>query len=288
MAPLRIWIGTILSSCALAGCLYGSTHAGWSRLLSDIGPQQKRAAASPPILSEHERQELDRMTPQQQAERLLERTTNHYQGARELIDQRVDSWRGSLRLAGALDTLLTSAFNSDDLRVRAAAIEVNLAAYNVEKTPESVFQRIHSLESEQGDPISELWILGLLGNRGVETERVFETLRKYGWDRDTKLRKWAVEGMALLGTEATIEPLLDIFHNDPSPEVRERAACSLAQSGMLEQAQRMKAVPALLNYLDDSSLDATTHQWVVQALQDISGRSVGDDSLAWRQWYSNR
>ena len=228
------------------------------------------------------------MTPQQQAERLLERTTNHYAGARELIDQRVDSWRGSLKLAGTLETLLTSALNSDDLRVRAAAIEVSLAAYNVEKTSQSVFHKIHLLESEQGDPVSTLYILGLLGNRGVEPERVFDTLRKYAWDRDSHRRKWAVVGMALLGTEATIEPLLDIFHNDPSAEVREEAACSLAQTGMLEQAQRMKAVPALLNYLDDRTLDATTHQWVVQALQDISGRSLGDDSLAWRRWYSDR
>jgi hypothetical protein len=57
---------------------------------------------------------------------------------------------------------------------------------------------------------------------------------------------------------------------------------------MLQQSQRMKAAPAFLNYLEDSSLDPTTHQWVLQALQDISGLRLGDDPDAWRRWYASR
>ena len=228
------------------------------------------------------------MPPQQQAERLVERSINHYRGATSLIEEKVDAWRGSLKVAGELNTLLVSALNSNDLRVRAIAIEVYLAAYNVEKKPESVFGRIRMLEAGEGDAAMNLWLLGLLGNRGVEPDRTFQTLLRYTRDNQVRVRHWAVEGLAYLGTDATVEPLLDIFRNDPSAEVRERAACSLAQSGMLQQPQRMKAVPALLSQLSDRALDSTMHQWVLQALQDITGKRLGDDPAAWQSWYSTR
>jgi hypothetical protein len=266
----------------------GFAQVAWQQVLSFIAVQGKPVVASPPLLSEHEIQELDHMAPQQQAELLLERAINHYQGATEWIDKRVDSWRGSLKIEGQLNTLFTSAINSNDLRVRAAALEIDLAAYNVEKVPESVDSRIRALEAGEGDRITALWLLGLLGNRGVEPDRVLQTLLKYTRDQDARVRHWAVEGLGYLGTDAIIEPLLEIFRTDPSADVRERAACNLAQSGMLQQSQRMKAAPAFLNYLEDSSLDPTMHQWVIQALQDISGLRTGDDPAAWRHWYNTR
>lgn len=279
----------VLALLGLAGYSSGFAQVALQQVLSFIEVQGTPVAASPPLLSEHEIQALDQMTPQAQAERLLERAINHYQGATEWIDKRVDSWYGALQVDTQLNTLLTSAFNSDDLRVRAAAIEIDLAAYNIRKTPESVTVRILQLDSGEGDRISALWQLGLLGNRGVEQDRIFPVLLKYTRDSDARVRHWAVEGLAYLGADATIEPLLEIFRTDPSAEVRERAACGLAQSGMLQQSQRMKAVPVFLNYLEDPSLDPTMHQWVLQALEDISGQRLGDDPAAWRRWYnSNR
>jgi len=277
-----------LAGLGMVGYGSGFAQVAWHQVLGFIALQGKPVAASPARISEHEVQELDHMAPQQQAELLLERAMNHYEGATELIDKRVDSWRGSVEMKGQLNTLFTSALNSNDLRVRAAAIEIDLAAYNVEKTRESVDSRIQSLESGEGDRITALWLLGLLGNRGVEPDRVFQTLLKYTRDPDTRIRHWAVEGLGYLGTDAIIEPLLEIFRTDPSANIRERAACNLAQSGMLQQSQRMKAAPAFLNYLEDSSLDATAHQWVIQALQDISGLRIGDDPAAWRRWYNSR
>ena len=88
------------------------------------------------------------------------------------------------------------------------------------------------------------------------------------------IRYWAVEGLAFLGTESVIEPLLQVFHDDPSPMIRERAACSLAQSGMLNENQRWQAVPRLLEYAGDPSLDAQTRSWVFQTLRDITGESL--------------
>ena len=265
----------------------GLAQTAWQQVLTFIALEGRPVAASPARLSEHEIQELDHMTPQAQAELLLERAINHYDGAIEAIDQRVNLWRGSLKIEGQLNTLFTSALNANDLRVRAAAIEIDLAGYNVEKTTESVNSQIQALESGEGDRITHLWLLGLLGNRGVEPDRAFQVLFQYAHDPDTHLRYWAIEGLAYLGTDATIQPLLDIFRNDSSANLRERSACGLAQSGMLQQSQRMKAVPALLTYLEDPTFDGASHQWVIQALQDISGQRIGDDPGAWRRWYSS-
>ena len=96
----------------------------------------------------------------------------------------------------------------------------------------------------------------------------------------------AVEGLAYLGTNETIAPLLQAFHDDASAMVRERAGCSLAQSGMLTQEQRRSVIPKLLDYADDASLDAQTHGWVYQALRDITGQTLANDSASWREWYS--
>ena len=99
------------------------------------------------------------------------------------------------------------------------------------------------------------------------------------------IRYWAVEGLAYLAIDASIAPLLDSFHDDPSPLIRERAACGLAQSGMFSAAQRRTAVPRLLDFAIDGALDAETHTWVFQALRDITGQSLPHDARRWREWY---
>jgi HEAT repeat protein len=106
-------------------------------------------------------------------------------------------------------------------------------------------------------------------------------------DSDEMTRYWTVEGMALLGSDNTIRPLLDVFRSDPSAKVRERAACSLAQSGMLTKDQRMNAAPEIIAFLDDASVDATTRNWAYQALRDITGANVGSDPGAWRAWMAD-
>ena len=99
------------------------------------------------------------------------------------------------------------------------------------------------------------------------------------------MRYWAVEGLAYRGTQSTIAPLLNIFHDDLSPMIRERAACSLAQSGMLSAALRLTAVPHLLDFAEDPVLDAQTRSWVFQALRDITGQTLPRNGAAWRDWY---
>jgi hypothetical protein len=283
-APL-LAVASIVVGILLMGT--GSARAAWEgieRFLSLRGDPEPASAA---VLSEHHLEGLGAMTPQHQAEFLLERSINHYKGANEQIEARVEGWRGHIQHEPRLQNLFTTALNSDDLRVRAAAIEVNLAARNRAKRVAT----IDALEpvartGEQGPRANALWDLGLLGNRGVQPERVAEILLASIHDPNENIRYWAVEGLAYLGTDATIEPLLNVFHDDPLPMIRERAACSLAQSGMLSAKQRRTAVPRLLDFTEDPALDAQTRGWVYQALRDITGQTLPHTPQAWRTWWN--
>jgi hypothetical protein len=229
------------------------------------------------------------MPPQGQAELLLERSINHYAGANDEIAARVGRWRGRIALNDRLNHLFVTAINSDDLRVRAAGIEVDIAARNLEKTVGFV-DRLEPVarSGAQGPRANALWDLGLLGNRGLEQARIAQIQIDSLHDDNENVRYWAVEGLAYLGTDATIEPLLGVFHDDPSAKIRERAACSLAQSGMLSKAQRMTAVPTLLDYANDRTLEPETRTWVFQALRDITGQSLPHDPSAWRTWWERQ
>jgi hypothetical protein len=265
----------------------GSLQAAWEPLARAIGLTDPPAPSSANVLSEHETEELASMAPQAQAELLLERSINHYRGANEQIAARVKGWRGQIALNERLTHLFMTAINSDDLTVRVAGIEVDIAARNLTRTASTVDALEPAARSgEQGARVSALWELGLLGNRGLEQARVFEILMASLHDDNQNVRYWAVEGLAYLATDAAIEPLLGVFHDDPAPAIRERAACSLAQSGMFSAAQRRTAVPRLLEYSDDASLDDQTRLWVFQALRDITGKSLPHDSAAWRDWYT--
>jgi hypothetical protein len=56
---------------------------------------------------------------------------------------------------------------------------------------------------------------------------------------------------------------------------------------MLSHEQRLIAVPQLIKYSDDPSLDAQTHAWAFQALAAITRQRLPNDSAAWRTWYQN-
>lgn len=162
-----------------------------------------------------------------------------------------------------------------------------MAARNLVKDSSTV-DRLEPVarRGEQGPRANALWDLGLLGNRGVDADRVAEILLGAVRDDNVNIRYWAVEGLAYLATDAAIAPLLEVFHDDPSPMIRERAACGLAQSGMFSAAQRRTAVPRLLDFAQDGALDAETRTWVFQALRDITGQTLPHDVTAWRQWYA--
>jgi HEAT repeat protein len=237
-------------------------------------------------LSEHNREWLETQAPQTQAEFLLSAAINHDQGATDLIYRRLDSWRGKLQRNQRLQDLQMAALYSNDLRVRAAAIEINLAVYNLGKSDATVAHLIESAEKQSGNRPFAAWELGMLANRGVEQERIHDLLATWIHDPDQQTRLWAVEGLAHLGTDETIKDFLDVLRNDASLDVRERAGCSLAKSGMLTREQRMKAVPGLLELTDDPSLDSITRGWIYQALREITDVPLPNNPAAWRNWYS--
>jgi HEAT repeat protein len=110
----------------------------------------------------------------------------------------------------------------------------------------------------------------------------------YVHDPDGDARAAAINGLGLLGTASTIAPLLEIFHSDSSYDLRERAACNLADSGMLSRELRQAAVPELVRFGQDPNLDQTTKKWVYQALREITQQPIGDDASAWLGWYGAR
>jgi len=264
----------------------GGPAAAWGKITGTFTPQKKSAARLAPSSD----RDLDRQRPQKQAEILLARAVSRNDGATEEIQARLDAWHGKLHWDSQISDLTTVALNSSDPSVRASAIEVQLAAYGLNKsmaTADSLARKADSRDHAQ--KIWALWGLGLLGNRGVETDRVVEVLTAHlkgaRKDADEDSRRWAVEGLALVGTTPTIDVLLEVMHNDPSAIVRERAACSLAESGMLRHEQRLTAVPQLISFSEDPALDPQTRAWAFQALGDITKQRLPNDSGAWRSWY---
>jgi hypothetical protein len=276
----------------------GGAAAVWGKTVQIFAPQKN--ARLPAKLNDTAKlndrnassadRDLDRQRPQKQVEILLTRAVSRDDRAVNQIQSRLDAWRGKIKWDPQLSDLTTVALNSTDPGVRVSAIEVQLAAYGLTKSESTVDGLVRRAASrDHAQKVWALWALGLLGNRGVQTDRVVqvlsENLKHSGQSSDEDSRRWAVEGLALVGTTSTIAPLLQAMHDDPSPVVRERAACSLAESGMLTHEQRLIAVPQLINYSGDPALDAQTHAWAFQALADITKQHLPNDSNAWRGWY---
>jgi hypothetical protein len=254
--------------------------------LQAAGSSPSVSPVSMPAAENKSAAEFKRLPLQQQAERLLERAIDGDEASLDMLRENVDEWRGHIKNTDRLFDLVLAALNSRDLCVRTAAIDVDLAANNLSKSPDSVARLLRQL---QGDPQGRgmaLWRLGSLGNRGVEPERVLESLLNYAHDRSEHTRYWAVEGLAMLGNDAAVAPLLERLTHDPSALVRERAASSLGQSGMLTREERLAAVPHLLNFADDDSLNTTTRELVYGTLRVITGAPVGNDANAWREWWA--
>jgi hypothetical protein len=274
--------------CAVSVVLIGAgtARAAWDEISRVLGLTGRPEPASANVLSEHHLEALESMPPQAQAEFLLERSLNHYDGANREIEARLPKWRGKIEAGDRFENLFRMAINSDDLRVRAAAVEIDILARKLDKNMETV-DRLEPVArtGAQGPRANALWDLGLIGGRGVEQSRIAGIILASVHDSNVNIRYWAVEGLAYLATDEVIDPLLEIFHDDASPMIRERAACSLAQSGMLNREQRMRAVPRLLDFAGDPALDDQTRGWVFQALRDITGESLPRDAAAWRAWY---
>jgi HEAT repeats len=218
------------------------------------------------------------------AERVLQRLAA---GDRAAVDQvlgQSDSWTGKTARTQTTDQAIDTAINFNDLQVRAGGIQAQLALDGVPRDASG----LKMLEQAVGNPSQRawaLWMLGAIGNRGVDPVHTAKIIGAYLDDPVVNNRAAAVNGLALLATDETVPMLLDRFRNDPSPVVQDRAACGLAESGMYTHQQRMVAAASLVGWLDDSLLTTQQRIWTVQALHDISGKSFGTDTAAWHRWY---
>src|SRR5882762_7813015 len=243
--------------------------------------------ASNPRANTADFEAISHLAPQQQAERLLELAIHRPDQSLGLIHKNLDSWRGHLQDSDQLFHLVLAALDSNDPRVRVAAVEIDLVANNLRKSPQSLAKLLNQIHNDPDSRYLALWRLGALGNRGVEPATVLATLLRYSHDSNQQTRFWAVEGLAMLGTAESIGPLLSILVHDSSRKIRERAACYLARSGLPTGEQRLTAVPQLLNLLDDDSLEPATQDLGCASLQAITGASFCKDPDAWREWWAH-
>jgi len=80
---------------------------------------------------------------------------------------------------------------------------------------------------------------------------------------------------------------VDTFHHDPSAVVRiDGGGCGLAHCGMLTRAQRMLAIPGLIDMVEDKALDAVDVAYAYRAMREITDETLPDDAQRWREWYA--
>lgn len=221
---------------------------------------------------------------QDEAEKLLARVASGDAAAAEQVLAESDNWTGKTQRTTRTDQAVSTALNLSSASAREAAVQAQLALDGVPRNQSGVAM----MEQAVGDPSQRawaLWMLGALGNRGVDPIHTAKIIESYLSDPDVNVRANAVDALSLVATDETIPMLLDRFRNDPSPVVQERAACDVAQSGMYTHAQRMAAAASLVGWVDDSLLSAQQRAWTVQALGDISGKNFGANSAAWKNWY---
>lgn len=292
----HLWVIAVIALLSTATGFFVARFQGaftkWLKIHPVAAAAQGQGASelvstTQPPAKEIDTEEISRLAPQQQAERLLEMAIQQPDPSLSLIHRNLTSWRGHLQDSDRLFHLVMNALNSNDPRVRVAAVEIDLAANNLMKAPESVEKLRRQIQSGSDERYMALWRLGALGNRGVEPSEVFRTLKLHTQSRNQEVRFWAVEGLAMLGNKESIDALLDILAHDPAAQIRRRAANALSRSGLFTGEQRLTAVPDLLNLLDDDSLDAPTQVLVSSTLEAITGASFGKNVAAWRDWWAH-
>jgi len=87
-AFIAIAAGALLALAFVSG---GPARAAWTEISQFLSLQGKPEPASPAIMSPHELEKLDHTSAQHQAELLLERVINHYEGANDQIAARADN-----------------------------------------------------------------------------------------------------------------------------------------------------------------------------------------------------
>lgn len=221
---------------------------------------------------------------QSEAQSLLARLAAGDPAAADQVVARSNSWTGKIHRTPKTDQSIAAGLNLKDLYARGATLQAQLALDGI-PVDENGFSTLEKAAANPQQRTWALWMLGAIGNRGVDAEHAATIIGAYLADPNVAVRTSAVEGLAILGEDESIPTLLDRFRNDPSPAVQEQAAYGMAEGGMFSHPQRMVAAASLAGWVDDPQLSRQQRAWDVQALRDISGQNIGMDSAAWRNWY---
>jgi hypothetical protein len=229
------------------------------------------------------------LPPQEQAEELFERLTGHDARALEVFDQQVEAWVGRVHDSDRFAQLLQRAQFSNDLRIRLAHMDMSLALQGWQKNEQSASKLIDGARA--GDSRYRSWAvyyLGMLAGRGIAYDRIHPVLLDYARnDKDPSVRQWAVEGLRFLGKDEVLDELFASFTEDPSMNVRNRAACNISDCGVFTRKQRMRMVPKLIDLAMQQNTSPQMRNWCFLALQEITDASVASDPLAWNRWYAD-
>jgi hypothetical protein len=223
---------------------------------------------------------------QQQAEEMLERALGHDQRSLDLFEQQVESWVGHIRLTDHMRQLERRSEFSNDLRVRYANGDINLALDGWQKNEQAAEMLIERAQTDLDYRPAAVYFLGMLAGRDIAYDRIHPVLLDYAkHDKDASVRLWAVEGMRYLQKDEALDELFESFTEDPSNNVRERAGCNLADCGNFTRLQRLRMVPKFLDLVADASTNAQMKNWSYMALREITDANVPADPGAWRNWY---
>lgn len=249
-------------------------------------PQQRLVPAQPPHLTDNDVDRILALPLQQQAEELLERSIRHDERARELMEKHLSNFKGLVRETPQMKNLLNRAQYSRDLRVRNDYCALMLAMDGWREDADAVQILIQRAQNDPGSRAYDVWFLGMLGGRGVKPDQVQQVLLNYARnDPDENVRLWATEGMRFLGSDQALDDLFDIFINDPSFKVRDRAGCNVSDCGNFMRRQRMRMFPKFLELAESPATNAQMRSWSFLAMQEITDVAL-PDAKSWRQWYA--
>ncbi len=224
---------------------------------------------------------------QDQGEELLERSIGHDQRALEILNSHYADYKSQLKDTPRMKQLLNRAQYSTDLRVRQAYSDMMLAMDGWNEDAEAVNILVDRAKNDPSSRAYDMWFLGMLGGRGVETEQVQTALYDYARnDTNANVRQAAAEGLRFLGTDEALDDLFQIFTTDASFSVRDRAGCNISDCGDFMRKQRMRIFPKLLDLAEAPETNAQTRNWSFLAMQEITDVRLANDAKVWRRWYN--
>ncbi|HET8924841.1 MAG TPA: hypothetical protein VFN26_17810 [Candidatus Acidoferrum sp.] len=225
---------------------------------------------------------------QDQAEELLERAIGHDRRALELLEQQAGEWTGHIQMSERMKQLDRRSQFSNDLRVRSANADINLALQGWQKNKGAADLLLGRARTDQRYRAWAVYYLGMLAGRGVDYDRIHAELWNYArCDQDATVRQWAVEGMRFLGKDEVLDELFVSFTEDPSMSVRNRAGCNISDCGIFTRKQRMRMVPKFLDLAMNSRTTPQMRNWCFLALREITDENLPADAVAWSRWYQD-